>query len=448
MGTINTFCEHRNLTSFMSDNMYADIFESIVSNNQQHPRRIIHISHNDLDGYGCNVARMLIYMNIAEKFKVNGMVYDQTYNISKLNDSFYEILENAVTAEISFNFNKEIEDYSILITDIGGLKLDKIDVVLRKVGAEVNRTLNFKVYIIDHHRSSYMASDVITEDDNLTALNGMKAIKYSNVTDNVFGCVTGNSSGDNITCQYFYAFNTAKCGTSLLMQIMGLDTSTRAIAKYISAVQNYDTGKCSNWKIDPSDDIMHAIAKVDLGIILNTSLQLKLNEPASAGDDMFYYTKAIATRVHGGYVYPINESRVEPSLNEIHAKLIKMSQDYETFAKFVKTMDLCDVPKYLESVNIKITLPNYDGNYNHMKVGVIIDTEEFNDYNFTSYAKEFFNDNPFCIGLFRADLYDDVKTISMRSPSIYTYMNCFDIASLNGGGGHVHAAGFPIHMEN
>ena len=420
------------LVNYMSSKMSDDIANTVVAGMYH----FIHISHDDLDGYGCNVVKYLANINISTHVPLTERASDPSYNTSKLNDEFYTALREYLYTEI--NFAVDCGHIGILITDIGGLKFDKIQPVLQdvltdnKFSSKLQSCKEVNVYIVDHHRSEYMNSEQITESDHLYQFNGMKVLLLSDKdTDGAnYGCIVGSSSVNDIRINYFYAFDTAECATSLLAKIFNINNST--LSRYVKYVRSYDLGKCDQWEIENTDDILHMVAKVNPGIILNAEIQLACKN----GADMNDLTKRIAVRtMMYGLLYPDN-------MEDIYNEILKMNNDYATFVSMVTLIELSELPNYLKPLDIPVVIP-----YDQLMVGVIIDTADFNEYNFTSYSKRFFKENSCCDGLIRVDLFNENPNISTRSPSRVRMLDCYTFCKTNGGGGHIHAAGFPIHME-
>ena len=432
------------LFSYMSSKMKSDLVDTMIGGISH----FIHISHNDLDGYGCNVVKNLACLDLGTYSPLNDHVSDPVYNTSKLNDAFYDVLHEYLRIELNSNeFSKDCNRVGILITDIGGLKFDKIQQVLQDVlireqfVSKLEHCEEINVYIVDHHRSEYMNSDQITDFDNLDQFNGIKYVYFSDkdTRSMCYGCIAGSSVVNLIKINYFYVFDTAECATSLLKETLNL-TNYPTLDQYVENVRAYDTGKCDQWELSDTDDLLYMVTKVDPGIILNTEIQMANKNKI----DMTRLTQAIAARIMSGSLYPTDIDCI--TMHHIHDEILKMNKDYATFVGMVKLMEIRDLPEYMRDYKISVVVPEHMDD--HLVVGVIMDTEKYNNYNFTSYSKRFFKEYSCCNGLIRGDLYDDFPSISTRSPDgKCVTLNCYEFCKANGGGGHIHAAGFPIHME-
>lgn len=375
----------------------------------------IHITHTDMDGCGCSIVLKYLYSDIANTVFTNS-----------LGSELYPVIKDVIHTEI--NSHPDVDKYGLVITDLGGLNVDKVIELLEN---EIKGTAKkIHVFVVDHHR--------VNEND-VCGNTMIDCACYKNTHDKMIGQITFSQNKD-ASVKVWYIYQYIMSATKLLAELLRNQQFEYIFDMWSELVSNYDTGKSGQAIVDLDQCFDQYVSYIDPSVILNSEWNVDCNIPYmnTKSQDVFYdYVNNVTHRLRSGILYPLN------SIDAIDIDLKNLANTYNIFESYIKNMRLSDAVTVLAHEGIELKLPD---NINmNQKVAVIVDREDFNHYNFTICSKEYFRLDENVTGIFRVDKFSDFQSVSMRGS--VNGMNCYEIAKCNGGGGHPGAAGFPIHVE-
>lgn len=429
----------------------------------------IHISHTDLDGYGCNVV-----MECSD-YAHSNLAYGQIpmYNdaIKHVNtDSLGAELFDVVAAELRkiamimqytvHMLDNQRVNVQILITDIGGLT---VDMLLDCIQTNANDRMIVSIVVIDHHRSAYLTPGA-HHDCTVVAPDGSdnEAIAYYDDI-NVVGDVYHSN---RMNCVYIYTCT--KCSATLLLDQMlryahqvfaGIDgkadnnivKSYDTLTMFSEAVSKYDTGKWGNWEIDSSDPINSFNNDIDIDVILNVFWRIMKDREHSDYSSMDTFVSTMTNVIRHNVLIP------EHIMYDIFKYVCNLNQQYEEFSARVKRHCTNVAEGMIELYRdedhvVNINLPNCVGD-----LFVIVDKKDDTEYNphypFGMFSRRFLEEmyskfrysNDVAGPLLVRVYIGDHKHVGLRS--LDDTVDCYEIAKANGGGGHPRAAGFSIKHD-
>ena len=378
-----------------------------VSESNPHVKRI-HISHDDLDGYGCT-----FIIKKAGKLVNNTNPTPVTYiNISQ--PSMIEtVIENCVHAAINQGFDAEHDVLSFLITDIGNVN----PAIFRKINDDMHVTCSY--IIVDHHVRKYDARDdefdqIITPDRKIALTRGYYFV-YNNLcaTYILFDAFTRIFKTFDDTGAHTYVTTITPRWESPKSVVS--PRLTEAVKELSQCVNDYDTGNWGNWNCSYED----CSDSVKLQLIFNAYKQ-DGNDFSEILLDLFNHMDDMTSR--------LKELMSIAKLN--HNELIAYHQ------KFLDGLKHCDCASMrlpVGNISIKCGMSIYY---------YIIENEsdELGGF-FSLLSKEVLeNTYPECDMLVLVDLPNNAVSLRSKENGI----NCARIAMANGGGGHPRTAGFPL----
>ena len=418
------------------------------------PKIRYHISHNDLDGYACNLSTS-IAATISEKLGVYG------------NDWYLggECYCNSANIPIPRYLNSTIEGFFeehcnsmrssgvwILITDLGGIDPFDLYAVLNNCRAKHgNNNIPIRVCIMDHHINTIL--DKISDGKNKAYV--LRRDKSNDITR--FSMVN-----DGIVIDYYG--NTKKSAAKILAeeflknQIVKNElqyTSVHRILQFVNYVSLWDTGNFGYWY---SNKIHEVDKQVKYNLLFSHFGQM---DSLTSGEDKTDVMRRLFVSQLADYFYdPDHPGAFLDNYNEIaETRLRKMNDDYFEFLKLeskrINLLEALTAGQILleiegESYTVKIpgeTLvktEDYDPVLENMDIVVFKDTEEFNSYSYSPYAQRYLKDPREKNGItIRINKHSN-GDISVDMRSLHDEISVQPIAFVNGGGGHKKAAGFPI----
>lgn len=439
--------------------------------NDKYTSRIL-LSHNDLDGYGCNVVMRcseynlgdddcskIVYMNTAS---LNKDLYDKIANIiytktAEIHDQVFMgfYARTCICANTSSTFTPPTGNLQLLITDLGGLEVSRLAQIAIDNAAE---NVNVQIMVIDHHRSIYLEDTNFEDSENV--------VQFSK--DGIVTKAIARYDNDDASVSVYMYINNESSATRLLDDMLreahrsGLyaDCSNDAIVTmyenlyaFSFAVSRYDTGNWGNWIIDKTDPIRSFNNDIDVAVILNNYWSWSyrrhncgiVNAMTSFVDNLCQIIR-----------YDV--SLDNDILQQIYSNLLNMTHRYDEFVKRIQK-----VPQEIDGTYIVYSNDNgkvridYDRCIDN--VFVIIDSPDDpkdvdHSYPYSMFAKRYLEtiyykntDRHPASLMVRVNL--KYNSIDMRSYGTHDYdtVNCYKIAKANGGGGHLGAAGFPMNLK-
>lgn len=509
---------------------------------------ILHLSHTDLDGYGCNKVMEVMpqyikpgevneYYDSGECELFNERNINITHvNTDKLNDAMFDALYpvaygfiNGIGADPrGWNTTRQEkwvdideDDYEeetcdndvrytkpiLLITDISGFDIDRL----------VHQySYQFLIIVIDHHQwTQEMSTDKYYADNNNPELS-CSDITYRSW--DVSGCHNGrveiaatiehcepdyiNDAEDIEDIDAYLYICSDHSATKLLMDIMTinvqkvilnlkarveetkdkdlqdrLDRAERSfpvMQKVAEAVSLYDTGNFGTWYI--SEDVEEYNEKVSFQAALNG--MFRQYDPTDDSDLWHYRYDPLNYVFHWAYCvirfqpedkpvadmdiyYPVGKDRAPmdgwrwDQSDSLIREFVELSRKYDdewmpNLVSFrVEALEEGYVGLTMEHTECETSytdkIKQYVAGMNNLAIGrymIRLTTEEDEEYPMSIYAQKMLKDSP------EVDFFMEIKekadkvVVSLRS--VKEGSNCVEIANANGGGGHIHAAGFTL----
>lgn len=388
--------------------------------------KYIHLSHNDLDGYGCSIIDHIMM----EIVKDNVICEHESHNTPKLNEvenTLTEILKNA-NDDITKSGDEDELIISLLITDIGNVTIEMLNKIINET---VRPDVTVMVTYIDHHRSKYLAD---TEGDEPPINDDIEYIKYEGGREAIF--YTRPSLNRSLTFDISYTKSASKILFDMLFSGPPLDTVNYIdrMKAVISYINDYDTGHAGNWYIKKQEgesDIDY-IKKI-VPTALNDLLGYKKYQ-AKEGLDRMSFVDIMIHYIKDDMPENIHEDDLPEN---IMRKLVEFSEkrcdNYDAFLGKIKT-DASDISEDVKSIYEEI---GARGNYN---IHIADIPKEDKTVSHTLFSQKYLPENPDVdILMFVLRKYN---AISLRTNK--DDINLAEIAMEKNGGGHPKAAGFPI----
>ena len=194
-----------------------------------------------------------------------------------------------------------------------------------------------------------------------------------------------------------------------------------ALDEYVSAVGRYDTGHWGKWNVDTIEEIAPSTAEQMFFSMFRTRYQ-----KVSYFDAMFRYVNHPHSKESAG----IGNYR----RRRIREVLVSMKKEYKHIVANMKPMyDLAE--GYADIFRTTFGKLNLHA----INAAAYVDDDSYPINNLTLVSREILDNHPE-IDLFA--LIDVDRAIELRSKS--PIISCAEIATMNGGGGHKGAAGFPL----
>lgn len=430
---------------------------------------ICHLSHNDLDGFGCTI----LSKTYEQLFDVNRIIARNTGSMVKDGNfkyGFYDVMDDVALDA----FDKCYDRTMFIISDIGSIDVKDLHKIITDAAnamdyqEEIDELIeDFPVFIIDHHKSKYEGYPSGYSDDGVCVnfdVGGSTFVQYKNI----YYWINHNMSATKMMWTLLKNLpdeaymTTAKSNKSYY---------PRWIAKFAQYVSDYDTGNFGNWRLPQGYESlpMHeALKNISRQNILNI-LMRRMNAIFKPYVDQFsdeydldmpvdYYTKfsdSIFSKVMVDALLNRKITFMGNNINFNHLvrclvmpELAIMNEHYlswlergNTFTTHEKINMTTGAGTYIDLSTLK------DGT----KIHFLHDGPGQGPYNYSVYAKQYLEDFPDVDMIMREDFENTPHTINLRS-----YMkedgtpraDCYALAAANGGGGHVCAAGFQARTEH
>ena len=354
-----------------------------------------HISHTDLDGYGCQVVSQCALRSI------NIIKYPVVFsNVRPGCD--YEVIDDFLRSEKTRPYIKGESQLFILISDLGSIDLSYY-------AAMIDAGHIIRLIVVDHHATTFKN---MTDED-----------VHKGYTMTYFGTNVMSS-----TLQMWHLLLWSKININ--SKVIG------PLKAYCQAVSKYDTGDWDNewYERDKSErNVMFKYIPTEIYEQLRFIAYRKNKKMNMYIHDMVYF---LAVKKPSGLaVKNIDIRREHNNLCEEYERFISNIID---FTKSKPTVPVLTYTNH-EGIVCDMYVPNY------VVKGVIINSPE-EDYNYfsliSSRVLEYGYD----------DINEDIDILILINHVRHNIelrtdrddLNLARIAKLNGGGGHPKAAGFPI----
>ena len=385
---------------------------------------VIHLSHDDLDGYGCTIVKYF-YDQYVNKNRAASRIW--TLNTNLINTKVYIPIKRMAAIATNAFPNKRVY---FLITDIGGIDLDKL------VEQYANSNIHF--IIVDHHKTIYHTDNPHTLHYNIHRENGCTIVNCTSKKVAVSALFVDSS------CSATKALNDLLVkGFSDIIEDKRL---IKNITEFSEAVSLYDTGNVGNWYIDKDSQSMDDVSKQAM---LN-AMWARYNHRAKKYDAENYTRYQImndfSERLHKAIISYVptskfTKSRVSFSAIDVHNMweyLYETSRKYDNIMKSF-TPVLREGDKFILADGVVMNIP--EGLDAIKKVRVYVHNDNTKPYPaLTLFSNRYLSIHYDVDALIVVNMF--TKTVDTRSYK--DGIDMYTICKHNGGGGHYHAAGFPI----
>ena len=406
---------------------------NFIREDNPHVKRI-HFTHTDLDGVSCAVMEKLIESAVKNQKTSSEDSPITTIYVDKLS-TIHEQINQTINTVLNQGFDRTIDKLHLLITDIGNVVPSKMLQIFDENG--IGNCAQFCV--VDHH--------IISDRDVLRNIALRECNDPECILDRTM--IVETILDKNSPNQYYYSKYYS--ATAMMEEIFdnwlhvvpsnwkrGIQKSfVEVINMYAITVSEYDTGNWGSWNFDKFDVVHHTVKAQLLYSYLMSKYDNNYDDVVSYLIDRI---KVYLEKYHDLYSnqkYMINAMIIDckPGVEETWREIIAY---YNKFVRGLKTLNDVTVPicydQYLDTkFNINVRLPFKIQYY-------VIKNKDDNIKHFSIISREYFDESGFTGALMLINtLYNTVELRSNSSNGV----NVFEIAKLNGGGGHPHAAGFP-----
>ena len=390
---------------------------------------VIHISHNDMDGYGCAVIERM---------------FDPIYQIctGKMVPQFYQNMQT-VNA-ISDNYYERSENVHLLITDIGSISIEDI---LDNI--DVDYTSISDVVILDHHQIDDEQMDgfeLVEEHDPF--IGDYNRNPYVNTLRIYYARREG--------IDFYYVHTTAVSATELLryMAMNGIQSDIFFYTNFAYNVSKYDTGKWGNWAVSDGN--------IDMDIRIKYAWDKVLSDNKALNDVMSYpRLKDIMDQwvMMCTALLERTEFYIDDKYNpvmEYPEKIDDIELEYYTdlerkYNEFVDSLRIENVTGVSHNLFVPTSIVNSTIRVKQLnapvnKIATYIDDPDEKLKEFSMFSRKFLEDHQEIDVMFNVNppifKGKKCKTAVVQIRSSKDIVDCSIIARANGGGGHPRAAGF------
>ena len=422
-----------------------------LTNQNNAPANLYHVSHNDLDGDGC-------LMVTAEIRKFPSSYSYKCSNISNLSTAMDTIAELAETCPQGDNI--------ILITDIGSLDINRLEEI---AAMHTTHFKSIKFIVIDHHQVKYkMVEGVFKESYAISDLN---VNWLFDISQNCRYSLYFRKHVEFLHCEdmcatlhYFlwfcvYASNSiesrclggsTRCSRNSLFAYMAKHAIKIAdLYNFVINVDYHDRGKSYPIRYEKPDDIHdkdlcpHAEMLDTLHRVICIRNKAMPSESGMDTNQRINYMCEALLKV--------------PFRNDMQELLIKeLENNKKLYEKFYDGVVMTAHERGEEFLLISDKIQSEDGTLEDFVLEIqvpenlidirfdyayIVDAAHgLTIYPYSDFAKRLTRETHDLFMVFRANTI--YKSIDIRASNIFPH--AFDFACFNGGGGHPCAAGFPI----
>lgn len=343
----------------------------------------VHISHNDLDGYGCNIVLGWAIDCVDDRRKT-----DIIRNIDAGNENFAKTVSEVISDKDTV--------YHVLVTD---LSVDP-----RPLMALQEEGYHVEFVILDHHKSSLQYKEISGESLYVNLDVSATELLFTTVVPYLREVNEGN-------------VKEAAPAYAIYGDYLGCEIS---MTRYAETVTKFDLGRFGPWYgLDYNKEVDNSIKEQCLFAYAN-NVEHNINQ--------YLECRRRSLTLFG------NGSM----LSHAHARdyFNKLQSEYDEFSKDLVAR-YCNIP-HLDIVPNISTFPCKMMSFPTIEVYVHSNGKPIND--FTLISKEWTSRHPDVYMLVYVNM--QRRAVELRSGP--DGADCAKIAMCNGGGGHKHAAGFPL----
>lgn len=421
----------------------ADAFYDLDRN-----ERIVHMSHSDLDGYGCTIlSELASFIRPDQRPDPNGIEliiprmnkFYSFFNHSELKkEAVYDRIANIFT-EVSCDQNHR--HLTILITDIGNVTISELVSRFRHANHG-----NVHFYVIDHHRHEYPERLIKEREEGKKSGGETYVYTYDGIChaayrDGLFKIDVMQTNSDMSATLALHRL--------LIRRFPKMQNYN--VQHFAELVSKYDTGHWGNWKIDGVEhmDFDHQISAIDRDVNEEIILQMYYKHCSqlcgmkkNSADLLRFQCHIVAS------LWTNNKDIMMPVTikTAVYDSIIEMNLNYIRWVKSLKRVHRNSSDEPFEIMDgVLFDMPHTETWDQVMDIDTWPITEENAEdikLPYSMYAKEYLENNPNAAKLLMKVETTKYHSCDMRSAD--DKYNCYEIAKLNGGGGHPRAAGFPM----
>lgn len=421
----------------------ADAFSHLDSN-----ERIVHMSHSDLDGYGCTIlSELASFICPDQKPDPNGVEliiprmnkYYTFFNHSELKkEAVYDRIAGIFT-EVSCDQNHR--HLTILITDIGNVTIEELVSRFRHAN---HGDVHF--YVVDHHRHEYPDRLIKEREEGKKTGGETHIYTYDGI------CHAAYRDGlFKIDVMQVGSDMSATLALHRLLVRRFPQIQADQVRHFAELVSKYDTGHWGNWKVDAIDVMErdHQVMAIRYDVAEEVFLQMYYKhcsqlcgKKKNSTDLLRFQCRIVAALWTGNKDIAMSVT----AKTAVYDSIIEMNLNYIRWVNSLKRVhrDSSDEPFEVMD-GVLFDMPHTEAWDQVMDIDVWPITEENADdikLPYSMYAKEYLENDPDASKLLMKVETTKYHSCDMRSAD--DKYNCYEIAKLNGGGGHPRAAGFPM----
>ena len=402
---------------------------------------MIHLSHNDLDGDG----NLMLTSAIANRKIRNRIIYG---NISELSKSM-EVIRNYI--EMCTHGH-----YMFLITDVGSLNINELNNLAQQYS---NNERFIEFIVLDHHRINPSMFENIPLEQFQVEDVGLNWIYDFYAESEVMVFTTEHvqylyCNGMCATMQYFmwicaYAAGSERSAIRLFRFMEDQQFNFTKLYNFVVGVDLHDRGLSLPVRYDTESDfndetICPYAEKLD---ILHSALkEYNKNLPDPVKMDLSFFLSYL---VDAMIDHPFNDKHRQMIIESLEKSKELYKKFYDGLVKDVhmkgdKSLIISDrIPTETgtDDFIMAIQVPEELVNKQFFFAYIVDAAHDLKVYPYSDFAKRIFLLEDKDINLvFRINT--QYNSVDIRARDIFPYS--YIVASLNGGGGHPCAAGFPI----
>ena len=448
---------------------YMKVLENMFLPPDTYRNVLIHITHTDLDGYGCAAIMKshakLLEGNCIPCYKEYDDVYRTLTN--QLGSAVYAVIDEALRTALDEQTASYFKvSFTVLITDIGSISLneavDRVNAIMEEYHSKYELSQYFEhkvnVVIVDHHKNPH----------HPRFNNGSMPGTIDDSAIDCAGCRLDYATGLYVSCQnvsatyllnYLFSHTLHNTYNDFIDEA---DVLTRS-EEVAGIISRYDTGNFGRWRLPDemvnNPDTAAILKYVSDETKLNTALYKMKNEEYAKGNREAYEFYDILAK----YIVEGESYRKRLYTEELAQNLLTTTIEYNDFVSNLRYVDIqfnkqCELGNAVIGdqrvpVVLQLLAP-----IDHIYVAFDEHRPDTKGYPFFTYAKEFMSS-------FRAEaakqntkfsdiLVVRVNTIIDEDEKIKKIIvslcsdgsvDCVKLATHNGGGGHRNAAGFTAY---
>lgn len=396
----------------------ANIIEGLKNNSSQ---MFAHLSHDDLDGFGCTVISYLQQWYLQRTTKHTNIPQMMTHNFiwkntNQLNEKMYPVLDELLVEASATTHHRRI---NVLITDLGGINVETL----------VSRYRNFnygnvRFMIIDHHRSIYQSIPAQAFGDNMTSV-------YHDSDDNT---IVSYRDGSRFQLD-MYITNGKISATKALHNLLRQGHEPRAMDIFANTVSKYDTGNVGNWKIPANKygDRAYIAEHTSDQVKLNSWWKCAYQDQRDHASSMVKFIYEVASTIGTAETFCSMKDK-------IYDRIVLINEQYIKFCENLEVIERTPGHNLMYGKGKTLKIPECADHVKSFAVYWHDDPAELYPP-LTMYSKVYLVEHPEVDVLMVAnEIHHSVDTRSLKEE-----INVYDICVTNNGGGHPHAAGCPMN---